>query len=233
MSFFKLERLTIRAWKRRSRAGISLDKFTVQYNPSSLQMSHQNVFESLQGINTSGREARYSHSRPETLAVDLVIDGSGVDDFALTRMVGLGTKSVTDQVAAFLKLCFYMEGSIHEPKYLRLSWGDGVLGDFDCRLDHVDIHYVSFDRDGKPLRAELKASFVADVEDKKRARRDGKSSPDLTHTRVVRAGDTLPLLCEEIYGSPVHHLRIARVNGLDNPRALEPGRALIFPPLAQ
>lgn len=231
LSKFKLQRLTIYAWTERARSGITFDKFTVQYNPNSLQMSHQNVFEELQGINTSGREARYSYSRSETLSVDLVIDGSGVSDFALTKLLGLGADSVTDQVDNFLKLCFYMDGDIHEPKYLRLEWGDGVLGKFDCRLDSVDINYVSFARDGKPLRAELKATFVSDIEASKRASLDGKSSPDLTHTRVVRSGDTLPLLCQEIYGSGAYYLRVAEFNGLDDFRELAPGRELLFPPL--
>lgn len=229
-SFFKLQRLTIRAWETRARSGISFDTFTVQYNPSSLQMSHQNVFEELQGINTSGREARYSHSRSESLTVDLVIDGTGVSDFALVKLLGGGADSVTTQVDDFLKLCFYMEGAIHEPKFLRLEWGDGVLGKFDCRLDSVDINYVSFGRDGKPLRAELKATFISDVEKSKRASLDGKSSPDLTHTRIVLSGDTLPLLCQSIYGSATHYLRVARINGLDNFRDLKPGTELFFPP---
>ncbi len=228
---FKLQRLTIRAWSTRKRSGISFDSFTVQYNPSSLQMSHQNVFEELQGINTSGREARYSHSRSESISVDLVIDGTGVSDWTLVRLFGGGAGSVTEQVDDFLKLCFYMNGAIHEPKFLRLEWGDGVLGKFDCRLDNVDINYVSFSRDGTPLRAELKATFISDIEATKRASLDGKNSPDLTHTRTVVCGDTLPLLCESIYGTPKYYLRVARVNGLDNFRDLTPGRVLIFPPL--
>jgi len=231
LSKFKLQRLTIRAWSDRDRSAILPGKFTVQYNPSSLQMSHQNVFEELQGINTSGREARYSHSLSETLSVDLVIDGSGVSDFALVKLLGGGSGSVTEQVDEFLELCFYMDGSIHEPKYLRLEWGDGVLGKFDCRLEGVDINYVSFARDGTPLRAELKVTFISDIEKTKRALLEGKNSPDLTHTRTVTHGDTLPLLCQSIYGSAVYCLRVARINGLDNFRDLKPGTELIFPPL--
>ncbi len=231
LSKFKLQRLTIRAWSKRKRSKISFDSFTVQYNPNSLQMSHQNVFEELQGINTSGREALYSYSPSESISVDLVIDGTGVSDWTLVRLFGGGADSVTKQVDAFLKLCFYMDGAIHEPKFLRLEWGDGVLGKFDCRLDSVDINYVSFGRDGAPLRAELKATFISDIEANKRASLDGKTSPDLTHTRTVVSGDTLPLLCESIYGTPEHYLRVARINGLDNFRDLTPGRVLIFPPL--
>ncbi|MCA9693553.1 MAG: hypothetical protein R3A51_17730 [Nannocystaceae bacterium] len=225
---FKLQKLTIRAWTRRTRLGLSFRKFVAMYNPTSLSMTHENVFDRLQGINSSGREARYSHSRPQTLTVDLIIDGTGTHSVGLLRLLD---KSVTAQVKQFLKIAYRLQGSIHAPNFLRLEWGDGVLQSFDCRLDKVDINYVAFGRDGAPLRAELKAVFIEDIDAKKRASQDGKSSPDLSHTRVVRAGDTLPLLCAEIYGSPAHYLEVARVNRLNNFRALTPGQTLVFPPL--
>jgi nucleoid-associated protein YgaU len=62
---------------------------------------------------------------------------------------------------------------------------------------------------------------------------ENKSSPDLTHVRVVKAGDTLPLLTKAIYGSSRDYLRVAEHNGLDNFRDLTPGRRLVFPPLEQ
>ena len=101
---------------------------------------------------------------------------------------------------------------------------------FDCRLQSVDVQYTAFNRDGSPQRAELAAVFVEDLEPQKKAKLDRLSSPDLSHRRVVKDGDTLPLLCLEIYGSPQHYLRVAEVNGLDDFRALVPGQALIFPP---
>ncbi|HEU6454372.1 MAG TPA: peptidoglycan-binding protein, partial [Roseateles sp.] len=56
-------------------------------------------------------------------------------------------------------------------------------------------------------------------------------SPDLTHKRVVKAGDRLPLLCNEIYGTPHLYLQVAAANGLDDFRNLAPGTQLFFPPL--
>jgi nucleoid-associated protein YgaU len=97
-------------------------------------------------------------------------------------------------------------------------------------LQSVDIKYTTFDRDGSPLHAELAAVFVEDLDPKKKASLDRLSSPDLTHRRVVRSGDTLPLLCREIYGSAQHYLRVAEVNRLDDFRELRPGQELIFPP---
>lgn len=227
---FKLQKLTIYAYSDAQRTKL-IDKFVAMYNPSSLSMSHQNVFEDLQGLNTFGRQARYSHARSESLAVDLVIDGTGVSEFLLTRVVGLGSGSVSAQIDAFLALTFYMDGDIHQPKFLRLEWGEGVLAAFDCRLDRVDIEYKSFARNGAPLRAELKVVFIADVEATKQNSAVGKSSPDLSHVRIVRAGDTLPLLCQQVYGSPAHYIRVARYNRLSDLRELTPGQELVFPPL--
>ncbi|MEB3157176.1 MAG: LysM peptidoglycan-binding domain-containing protein, partial [Cyanobacteriota bacterium] len=62
---------------------------------------------------------------------------------------------------------------------------------------------------------------------------DNFSSPDLTHRRLVRAGDTLPQLCLEIYGTAEHYLRVADVNNLDDVRVLTPGQQLLFPPYAR
>lgn len=230
-NLFKLEKLKINVYGNRLRIGLPQDTFTVMFNPASVSMRHENVFHKLQGINTSGRRAMYSHSRSDQLKLELVLDGTGVTDFGLASLVGLGSKSVADQIDDFLKLCFHMDGEIHEPKFLKIQWGEGVLKDFDCRLQSVDISYTSFDRNGAPLRATLETTFVEDPEPSKRVRQEGKNSPDLSHTRIVKSGDTLPLLSQEIYGSSEHYLRLAQVNDLDDFRNLTPGQEIIFPPL--
>ena len=82
-----------------------------------------------------------------------------------------------------------MNGDIHEPNYLTVEWGDLT---FSCRLESVNITYTNFERDGTPLRAELDVSLISDIEAEKRLREESMSSPDLTHSRVLRSGDTLP-----------------------------------------
>ena len=90
--------------------------------------------------------------------------------------------------------------------------------------------------DGDPgirvvLRAELDTTFIQDQPTAARLRAEGKNSPDLTHVRIVQAHQTLPLLCQEIYGSPGYYLQVAAANGLDDFRNLRPGQQLVFPPL--
>ena len=57
-------------------------------------------------------------------------------------------------------------------------------------------------------------------------------SPDVSHLVTVRAGDTLPGLCANIYGTSLYYLRVAAFNGLTSFRRLAPGTQLVFPPLS-
>jgi hypothetical protein len=229
---FKLEKLKIRVYKTATRAEDDLvSTFKVMYNPESFSMKHANAYHKFQGINTSSRKALYSYSRSEELALDLILDGTGVGDFGASTLFGKGTPSVSKQVDQFLKLCFEMDGNLHEPKFLRIQWGKGELKAFDCRLHSVDVTYTSFDRSGAPLRAKLAANFVEDLDPSKRQKLENKHSPDLSQSRVVKAGDTLPLLCKAIYGDASQYLFVARQNELDDFRNLTPGQSLRFPPL--
>lgn len=229
--FNKLQKLKINVYGNRLRAGLPKDTFTVMFNPTSISTSHANKFSKLQGINTKGRVAKYAYSRSNEVKLDLILDGTGVTDYGLASLFGMGTKTVSEQIKQFLDLCFYMDGSIHEPKFLKIQWGKGVLEDFDCRLQSVETEYTLFDKNGAPLHAVLKTTFIEDIDASKRTRQEGKNSPDLTHTRIVKSGDTLPLLSKEIYGSSQYYLRLAQVNNIDDFRNLTPGQEIIFPPL--
>ncbi len=229
LKLFKLEKLTIEAYRDATRKRpASPDSMEVMFNPATYTRSHRVSYEGVkaQGLNTPGRPARYSYTPPADLSFTLVLDGTGVHELG-PRPGSLG-HSVKKDVATFEKLCLRMNGAIHEPNYLIVRWGDLA---FSGRLKTLDITYTLFDQGGDPLRAELAVTFVEDKTSKTLMREAGKSSPDLTHLRVVRHGDTLPLLCREIYGSSSHFLRVARENGLDDFRRLVPGRTLVFPPL--
>jgi nucleoid-associated protein YgaU len=63
------------------------------------------------------------------------------------------------------------------------------------------------------------------------ALQEANSSPDLTHTIEVKAGDTLPLLCYQVYKNAAYYPEVARINRLNNLHELRPGQRLTFPPL--
>jgi hypothetical protein len=235
MSLFKLAKLQIEAYKDSARkTKLSMvpgaSTFEVMYNPESFSLKYESEFQKAAGVGAGSQPARFVRSGAKVLNLKLIIDGTRVSMLPVEFLLG-APPSVAEKVDAFVELCFVRQGEIHEPSYLRVLWGAGPLqAGFDCRLKSVDVNYTSFDRDGSPLRAELSVSFVEALDPPKLAAKERLSSPDLTHLRTVAAGDTLPLLCAEIYGSSRHYLRVATANGLDDFRELVPGTQLHFPP---
>ena len=227
MGLFGDEKLVIRGYSARTRSGLA-QQVEVGLNPGSFTRRHEHQYARTRGINSSKNTATYLYSFAEELSFQLVIVDSDLTDIGLAAL--LSSKSVTDQIEKFKKVCYTMNGSIHQPNFLNIKWG---TVDFDCKLKSMDIKYVSFTKDGKPRKAELDVVFVEDIPQSKAARMEGKSSPDLTHIITVKEGDTLPLLVERVYGSSYQHLypAVARVNKLSNFRNLIVGQQLIFPPI--
>ena len=230
LDFFKLEKLKVEVYdspERASKGGKPLDTFSAMFNPEAFTQKYAICFSKKQGLNSTGTELKYVRTLPEDLQIKLLFDGNGVDEMGVFRLT---TKSVEERVREFLKLTMHMYGAIHEPCYLRVAWGDL---DFPCRLKSVSVSYNQFDRHGKALRATLDCVFSADKEEQVRLAEENKQSPDLTHKRVVKSGDTLPLLTREVYGSAKHYLVVAKANNLSHFRNLSPGQVLYFPPLTK
>lgn len=229
LDLFKLEKLKIQVFSDRERIGSPLpgQTFEVMFNPESYSQSYENVFQKTQAINTSGSEAKYAMSKPSDLSLKLIIDGTGVSTYGITNVLG-GKMDVYKKVEDFLQKTSYMDGKTHEPKFLIIAWGKL---NFKCRLKSVTVNYTLFDNSGIPLRAELNTVFVSDIENKQRLKKENKNSPDLTHWRIVQSHDTLPLMCEEIYGTPHYYIQVAKANKLDKFRDLVPGQELFFPPI--
>lgn len=225
LSLFKLEKLTVTAHKDSNRNDLLAPKFEAMFNPTSYSQSLANKWDKKQGINASGAELEYVYGCASELNFKLLLDDTGVDEMGI---FALGRDSLKARLKKFSDVAHAYNGSIHEPHYLLVEWG--VLS-FACRLSKAEITYTLFDRDGTPLRAELDVTFLADEDPETRAKRDGKTSPDLTHSRTVRRGDTLPLMVKEIYGSTAHYLDVARYNQLDDFRNLMPGQQILFPPV--
>jgi LysM repeat protein len=221
----KLAKLKIEAYNSsKRRAGDLVDTFVAMFNPESFSRGFEIKYGSWKSPKSTGKTLHYARSGPTELTLKLLLDGTGVGESGATD--GTGGQKVSERVKKFLNLTFQMNGKIHEPNYLWVRWGDL---NFQCRLQSVGITYTNFDRDGTALRAELQISLISDVEVKKRITEADMSSPDLTHRRIVRHGDTLPLLTKEVYGSSAYYLRVAQANGLDDFRNLVPGQEIVFP----
>jgi hypothetical protein len=198
------------------------DSVEALINPENYTLEYKVKTAEGQGQGTSGAQAKFEYTLPEELTFEFLFDNTGIID-GKPRKDG-----VFDDVDHFRKLLTEYQGESHEPFHLKLVWGNLI---FKGRAIELAITHKLFNPDGQPIRSVAKAKFKGSIEEKKRAAQEDKSSPDLTHVRTVKAGDTLPLMCYRIYGDPKYYLNVAQVNGLGNFRSLTPGTALRFPPI--
>ena len=232
LKLFKLQKLRIEAYtdEKRSPPAKSME---MMFNPTSYTRNATIEYagKKQRALGAQGAKAKYAGTPPEEISFQFVFDGTGVAFMGAEQLARvLQGRSVRKEIEQFKELCFKVNGKIHEPNFLKVVWGEHLS--FDSRLTSLSIKYELFDEGGDPLHAKLDCTFTADTAENKGARLANPNSPDLTHVRVVKAGDTLPLLCKDIYGSSAHYLRIAAENGLDDFRNLAPGRTLRFPPLS-
>lgn len=224
---FKLEKLRIVGYKdvMREESG-KVGVFEAMFNPESLSQSYEILYGKNQGIGTAGKAQRYASNLPSDLILSLILDAGVTGEPGIAQPAS--QKTVAERVDDFLKVTFQLNGDIHQPNYLVLTWGSFRVF---CRLGSLNIRYTSFDRSGNPLRADLDIRLVSDESPGDLQKKARTSSPDLSHSRIVKAGDTLPALAKEVYGSSSHYLWVAQANDLDGFRHLTPGHRLIFPPL--
>ncbi len=211
-------------------------EFEVMLNPSGFSYDHSITYDQCTsddpdcqaGKDALGRlapEPKFKQYGAETVNFDIVIDGTGV-----VRVKGRSSlPSVGKQIASIKDIVYKYDGTLHEPRVVRIIWGNFT---FDGRLTSLKVEYTLFKPDGVPLRAKLTFSFMRYISQQASALKAKQSSPDLTHQVLVKAGDTLPALCEHIYDDYSYYPEIAKINGLRNFRDLRPGMSLRFPPLS-
>jgi len=214
-----LEKLLIKAYESPNYSGQPVSEFTAFINPNEITLSYEMEYDSAQGSGTTNSRMNFKKLKPGDMSLNFFIDGTGASG---------RTADVQQQVERFQTVTGY-NGNIHRPNYLKVVWG--TLQVKRCILKSASIAYKLFKPDGVPLRAIISATFTDNSDDQTRVALSQDQSPDLTHVRMVKAGDNLPAMCGEIYNDPAYYLEVARANGLNDFRNLAPGVRIIFPPL--
>ncbi|MBK6963986.1 MAG: LysM peptidoglycan-binding domain-containing protein [Bacteroidales bacterium] len=199
------------------------DVFEALINPEGYALSYKLKFsDSAQGQGSSGQQLKYEYTEPEEISFEFLFDNTGIID-------GNPRDSIADDLKRFKEVVIDYKGDAHEPRHFKLVWGENSI--FKGRVTELSISYKLFKPDGTPIRASANVKFKSSIEEQKRAAQEDNSSPDLTHLRKVKAGDTLPLMCYRIYGDPQYYLQVAAANGITNFRHLMPGTDIFFPPI--
>lgn len=219
----KVEKLKISRCKKAGKK-YQLDKsataFEVGINPASYKRV-SSIQYSTKGPDGVIQENKFIGMEAEEISFsEIVLDGTGVVS---------GTKSVPDQLKLLRQIVYLYVGKEHETPVVQVSWGPLV---FQARLTSMSVNHTLFKPNGQPLRAKLDLKFLVSRTTSEMVRKADMQSPDLTHQVTVEAGDTLPLLCHQIYKDCKYYLEVARHNNLRDFRYLTPGQILHFPPLA-
>lgn len=230
MANLKIERCTESGGQFSVKGGAA-NTFEAAINPEGLSRNFGRRFtgtdeaeaKKCQAIGKASTVTKYTNPVPEKLSFSIVLDGTGA-------VPNAGDESVSDLVTRLRNVSYEFDGDEHEPPPCKVSWGQG-LDVFYGRLTDLGVEYTLFKSDGTPLRARVKLDFIEAKTEAEESAEAKRKSPDMTHVIRVREGDTLPLLCQQVYKDVGKYLAVAKFNDLDNFRNLKPDTILRFPPM--
>jgi len=200
-------------------------QYKLLINPSEFSHERTICYNTKRTQGQASNPIKFSAVNPDTISFSVVFDGTG----AVPLPLGSSAPSeVYAQIDALSSIIYKYQGGKHEPSPVQVLWGTLI---FYGRLKSLSTNYTLFKPSGAPLRAKAELAFFGFVSKQLGQISADRSSPDLSHSVEVREGDTLPLLCQRIYGDSRYYPEVAAYNGLRQFRRLQPGARLHFPPL--
>ncbi|HZL09944.1 MAG TPA: hypothetical protein VFC65_08100 [Prolixibacteraceae bacterium] len=201
-------------------AALDENPITAMINPENYTLETKVEFNNGQAGGTSGSQPRFEKKLPSELAFEFLYDNTGIID-------GRKRNDISDDLAKLNNFLMGYDGDIHQTRFFKFVWGTSLMKGVCSSLS---ITYKLFNPDGKPIRAVCKVTIREVAEEEQRVLEENNHSPDLTHFRIVKKGDTLPLMCFKIYGDSKYYFQVAQVNKLNNFRNLVVGNEIFFPP---
>lgn len=198
--------------------------FESRVSPVNFTLHQQNVYGELIPLNGSLPIQGFTSGGKTVMELLLLLDGTGVN-----ARKGDNPLIVADELSKLVTHTIQYEGSIHQPPFLKVVWGN--LPVFLCRAESMEVEYKTFDKDGVPVRVDVKLKLLEDVNGELSKRQSNKQSPDLFHRHRIAEQETLPLISYQYYQDTQFARQIARANQLPSLYHLVPGNMLLIPPL--
>lgn len=208
---------TGRSYLTGKKVSINPETYTRRFSAGSSGTSKKNKETLASGNTYTPKVVEFS----ETLSFDLWFDSTGLIP---------DCKDVVSDLKWLEENLIKFDGTIHSTRYVQVVWGPLTI---DTQVTSLDIQYLYFNRYGVPLRAKASLSLQGIQESDIQERIRNTQSPDLTHMRIVQAGENLPMLCHQIYNNPLYYIKVAEANGLSNFTNLQPGQKIYFPPVGE
>ena len=187
----------------------------VLFNPTDLSLERASHYASMPVPGLSMPILQYIRGESDTLSLELFLDRTDQD-------------SDIESDLADLEGLITIDGTLHAPPVVEFAWGhlafSGVVTSLRERM-------TLFSEDGRRLRSRVALSLRSYKSAEVQLRELKLSSPDRTHVRVLREGETLAHIAYEVYGDPRMWRPIADANGIRRPRSIAPGTPLLIPAL--
>lgn len=164
----------------------------------------------------------YMRYQPETFSFECLLDMTNIMEDNEEK------KPVHDLVDEIEARLYDYNTEAHRPSFVKVEYGDIT---FFGQLKTLETEYTLFDIDGIPLRAELKVTLTGYCSQKEEKKHFSKRSPDVSRLVVLKEGQTLAALCQEIYGDALLVGQVARFNNLNGYRNVPAGTQLLMPML--
>ena len=192
------------------------------YNPERITISHTLVMKELNSQSGSN------------LNVEEVVRRLGIRTIRIDAvpLFGARTKQECDQLLswseAVIKTPREPDGSAETvPIGLELVWGTGLH--YSVHMETVIVTYLKFaGTTGTPVRALVNMTLHQYIPTKPGPNPTSGGLPD-RRARVLDSSDRLPSLATAAYGRPSAWRDIARVNNIDDPLRVRPGRTVYLP----
>lgn len=194
----------------------------VQMNPNSIKLEKGIKYQENKQLGDTSGSGVFERYDGEKLSFELLVDCTGVVENTQESDTADG------KVKEIEELVYVYQGNVHRPSFVKIVWGSFL---FKGQLCNIKTEYGLFNAQGSPLRAKMALEFASFVDAKTAKKSADKQSPDVSHIVVFREGDTLPLLCQNIYGDSTLVDEVARINGLNGFRRIAAGTEILFPHL--
>ena len=188
----------------------------LHFNPTEYQLQKTNTFAEIAIPGLESPPIQYVRGAAEKLTAELMVDTSDT------------LEDVRERYTNKLRNLMNINSEIHAPPIVRLTW-DGEV--FRGVVESLNITYVLFTPEGVPLRAKLNLVMKEYRTVEEQVAERPRFSPDVEKTHVVRRGDSLASVAALAYNDVTQWREIARNNGIEDPRNLEPGQVLNLPRL--
>ncbi len=192
--------------------------YTLQVNPATIKYNKEIQMTTQGAVGGQYRAPKYAKHKETSLSFDTIFDATGV----ISELKG----GLSKQIQELEDVIYNINGNIHRPNYLKISWGTTI---FKGVLNSLNYDYTLFAPNGDPLRVKISFSITGFLDKKQSAKLENKSSPDLSHLITLKAGDSIASLCNQIYGDPSYCVDVAAYNQLTTFKDIKPGTKLMFP----